>query len=45
MDRTGITLEHLRNIQDRHYEIDVDHEVKRDLYEKQRVVDKYLQEH
>ena len=41
----GITLEELRKIQDKHYEVDIEYELTRDLYEKQRVVDNYLVEH
>ena len=45
LDQIGITAEELRKIQDKHYEIDVQYELTRDLYEKQRVVDKYLEAH
>ena len=40
-----ISLEVLRKIQDKKMEIDIEYEQTRDLYEKQRVVDKYLEEH
>lgn len=39
LDDEGITLEILRKIQDKKYEIDLEYERTRDLYEKQRVVD------
>ena len=45
LDVEGISLEILRKIQDKKYEIDLEYEHTRDLYEKQRVVDKYLEEH
>lgn len=45
LERIGITLEELRKIQDKHYEIDVSYELTRDLYEKQRVIDQYLVDH
>mmetsp|Transcript_16052 Transcript_16052/g.27068 ORF Transcript_16052/g.27068 Transcript_16052/m.27068 type:complete len:383 (-) Transcript_16052:10-1158(-) len=45
MDKLGINLEILRKIQDKKFEVDVEYEMTRDLYEKQRVVDKYLEEH
>jgi hypothetical protein len=45
LNKIGITSEELRKIQDKHYEIDVQYELTRDLYEKQRVVDKYLEAH
>lgn len=45
LEKIGITHEELRKIQDKHYEIDVEFELTRDLYEKQRVVDKYLEAH
>ena len=40
-----MTLEILRKIQDKKYEIDIQYEQTRDLYEKQRVVDQFLEEH
>ena len=45
LTKTGLTLEELRLIQDKHYEVDVEYELTRDLYEKQRVYDQYLMEH
>ena len=45
LDTENITLEILRKIQDKKYEIDLVYEHSRDLYEKQRVVDQYLEEH
>lgn len=45
LEKIGINLEELRKIQDKHYEVDIEYELTRDLYEKQRVVDKYLEEH
>ena len=45
LDKVGITLEELRKIQDKHYEVDIEYELTRDLYEKQRVIDGYLEEH
>ena len=45
LERVGITLEELRKIQDKHYEVDIEYELTRDLYEKQRVIDNYLVEH
>jgi len=45
MERNGINLEELRKIQDKHYEIDIEFELARDLYDKQRIRDVYLQEH
>ena len=45
LDKAGITLEELRKIQDKHYEVDIEYELTRDLYEKQRVIDGYLEEH
>lgn len=45
IERIGITLEELRKIQDKHYEVDIAYELTRDLYEKQRVIDSYLVEH
>ena len=45
IERIGITMEELRKIQDKHYEVDVYHELTKDLYEKQRVIDNYLVEH
>ena len=41
----GINYEELRKIQDKHYEVDIEYELTRDLFEKQRIVDNYLQEH
>lgn len=40
-----ISLEVLRKVQDKKYEINLAYEKSRDLYEKQRVIDKYLEEH
>jgi len=34
LDQIGITAEELRKIQDKHYEIDIQYELTRDLYEK-----------
>ena len=45
LEQHGITIEELRKIQDKHYEVDIEFELTRDLYEKQRIVDGYLQEH
>lgn len=45
LDQAGINLEVLRKLQDKHYEVDLQYEKTRDLYEKQRVIDPYLQEH
>jgi hypothetical protein len=45
LDDEGISLEILRKIQDKKYEIDLDYERTRDLFEKQRVVDQFLEEH
>ena len=45
LSKHDITLEELRKIQDKHYEVDIEYELTRDLFEKQRVVDLYLQEH
>ena len=45
LDEEGITLEILRKIQDKKYEIDLEYEKTRDLFEKQRVVDQFLEEH
>ena len=45
MERNGITLEELRKIQDKHYEVDIEFELTRDLYDKQRIRDVYLEEH
>jgi len=45
LDAHGITLEVLRKIEDKKYEIDIKYEQTRDLYEKQRVVDQFLEEH
>ena len=39
IEKIGITLEELRKIQDKHYEVDIEYELTRDLYEKQRVID------
>ena len=39
LETENITLEILRKIQDKKYEIDIKYEQTRDLYEKQRVVD------
>jgi len=41
----GITLEILRKIQDKKMDIDIEYERTRDLYEKQRIHDDYLEEH
>ena len=43
--KIGITFLELQKIQDKHYEVDVYYELTRDLYEKQRVVDQYLESH
>lgn len=43
--KIGLTFLELQKIQDKHYEIDVYYELTRDLYEKQRVVDQYLESH
>lgn len=45
LEKNGITLEELRKIQDKHYEVDIEYELTRDLFEKQRIVDNYLVEH
>ena len=45
LDSEEINLEILRKIQDKKMEIDLEYERTRDLYEKQRVVDQYLEEH
>ena len=45
LDFQKINLEILRKIQDKKYEIDLVYEKTRDLFEKQRVVDKFLEEH
>lgn len=45
LDNAGISLEVLRKLEDKHYEVDLEYERTRDLYEKQRVVDNFLQEH
>lgn len=45
LDQAGINLEHLRKLQDKHYEVDLHYEKNRDLYEKQRVVDNFLEQH
>jgi hypothetical protein len=42
LDSADINLEHLRKLQDKHYEVDLHYEKTRDLYEKQRVVDNFL---
>jgi hypothetical protein len=34
LDSAGINLEHLRKLQDKHYEVDLHYEKTRDLYEK-----------
>ena len=34
LNRIGVTLEELRKIQDKHYEVDIAFELTRDLYEK-----------
>lgn len=43
LDQTGINLEVLRKLQDKHYEVDIHYEMTRDLYEKQRVKDEFLE--
>lgn len=45
LDSENITLEILRKIQDKKYEINLEYEKTRDLFEKQRVIDQYLIEH
>ena len=45
LEKENITLEILRKIQDKKFEVDLEYERTRDLYEKQRVVDQYLEEH
>lgn len=45
LDSEDISLEILRKVQDKKMEIDIEFEQTRDLYEKQRVVDQYLEEH
>lgn len=45
LDKENISLEVLRKIQDKKMEIDLEYEKTRDLYEKQRVIDLYLEEH
>lgn len=45
LDSEEISLEILRKIQDKKLEIDIEYEKTRDLYEKQRVIDQYLEEH
>ena len=45
LEKAGVNLEELRKIQDKHYEVDIEYELTRDLYEKQRVIDGYLEEH
>lgn len=42
LDAEGISLEIIRKIQDKKMEIDLEFEKTRDLYEKQRVLDPYL---
>ena len=34
LQKAGLTLEELRVIQDKHYEVDIEYELTRDLYEK-----------
>lgn len=38
-------MEHLRKLQDKHYEVDLEYEKNRDLFEKQRVTDAFLEQH
>lgn len=45
LEKENITLEILRKIQDKKFEVDLEYERTRDLFEKQRVVDQYLEEH
>ncbi|CDW83117.1 UNKNOWN [Stylonychia lemnae] len=45
LERLDINLEILRKLQDKHYEIDIEYEMNRDLYEKQRVKDEFLEAH
>ncbi len=45
LEKSDMNLEHLRKLQDKHYEVDLKFEKERDLYVKQRVVDDFLQEH
>jgi len=45
LDKNNITLEILRKIEDKRFEVDLHYEKTRDLYEKQRVVDQFLEEH
>lgn len=45
LDTEKISLEILRKIQDKKFEVDIKYEQTRDLYAKQRVVDQYLEEH
>ena len=45
LDAHNISLEVLRKIQDKKLEIDIHYEQTRDLYEKQRVIDQFLEEH
>lgn len=45
LDKENISLEVLRKIQDKKYEIDLVYEKTRDLFEKQRVIDPFLEEH
>ena len=45
LDTEKISLEVLRKIQDKKLEIDLKYEHTRDLFEKQRVVDQFLEEH
>jgi predicted DNA-binding transcriptional regulator YafY len=45
LEDENITLEILRKIQDKKFEVDLEYERTRDLFEKQRVIDPYLVEH
>ena len=45
LENEDISLEVLRKIQDKKFEIDLEYEKTRDLFEKQRVIDPYLVEH
>ena len=45
LDKENISLEVLRKIQDKKFEIDLQYEKTRDLFEKQRVIDPFLVEH
>lgn len=45
LQQADINLEVLRKLQDKHYEVDLEYEKTRDLYEKQRVKDQFLEEH